>query len=210
MQINNHPLSKFKNQPMIVILLSLVVLSVVAITAESKEEKTVAVITNANPIDRDRVITVGEKADNTERNNAASRGNRSSAVTYKSNQLSDAELIQVLESAGFSGNSLKQAWAIVMRESGGNSNAFNGNSNTGDKSYGLFQINMIGKLGPDRLAKYGLESNDSLFNPQTNARVAYQMSSGGTNWGAWDVGPDAYLNGKNEPKYYYWLAKYPN
>ena len=63
-----------------------------------------------------------------------------------------------------------------MAESGGNPNAFNGNSNTGDKSYGLYQINMIGNLGPARLKQYNLKSNDDLFNPEVNIRVMIKMS----------------------------------
>jgi hypothetical protein len=32
--------------------------------------------------------------------------------------------------------------------------AYNGNRNTGDSSYGIFQINMLGKLGIDRKEKF--------------------------------------------------------
>jgi hypothetical protein len=106
--------------------------------------------------------------------------------------LSDDELLSVLRSAGFEGDSLRIAWAIVMRESTGNANALNDNPKTKDLSYGLFQINMIGKLGPDRLQRYGLSSYEDLHNPLTNARVAYAMSKSGTDWGPWNIGPNAY------------------
>jgi cell wall-associated NlpC family hydrolase len=82
-----------------------------------------------------------------------------------------------------------------MRESGGRPDAFNGNVGTGDRSYGLFQINMLGNLGPARLKQYGLANNEALLDPATNARVAYQMSKGGTDFGAWGVGPNAYRSG---------------
>lgn len=61
--------------------------------------------------------------------------------------------------------------AIAMAESGGNRMAHN--QKPPDNSYGLWQINMIGQLGPRRRAKYGLKSNDDLFAGSTNARVAY-------------------------------------
>jgi hypothetical protein len=100
--------------------------------------------------------------------------------------------MQTLAEAGFKGDGLRTAWAIAMRESGGNPQAFNGNASTGDKSYGLFQVNMLGAMGPSRMRQYGLSSENQLFDPTTNARVAYQMSKGGTDFGAWGIGPNAY------------------
>ena len=100
-------------------------------------------------------------------------------------QLNNSELISVLRSVGFQGSSLKMAWAIVMKESTGRPFAHNQNSRTGDNSYGLFQINMIGAMGPERLRKYGLKTNEDLFEPITNASIAYKMSNGGKNWKAW-------------------------
>lgn len=99
--------------------------------------------------------------------------------------LSDHELIAVLKSAGFKGQNLKEAWAIAKRESGGRPEAFNGNRSTGDQSYGLFQINMIGQLGPDRMQKFNLNSYEDLFDPYRNAEIAYYMSQGGNNWKSW-------------------------
>lgn len=89
--------------------------------------------------------------------------------------------------AGFTGDALRTAVAIGMAESGGNPHSFNGNVRTGDQSYGLFQINMLGNMGPSRRAQYGLSSNDALFDPYQNARVAYAMSGGGKNWGPWST-----------------------
>lgn len=77
------------------------------------------------------------------------------------------------------------AAAIAMAESAGNPMSHNGNAGTGDNSYGLWQINMIGSLGPARRAQYGLPSNEALFDPVTNARVAVAMSGNGTNWSPW-------------------------
>ena len=103
----------------------------------------------------------------------------------------DANLVSILTQAGFSGQGLATAYAVAKAESGGRSTAYNGNTKTGDQSYGLFQINMLGALGPDRRKTFGLSSNDQLFDPATNAKVAYTMSHGGTDWGPWS----AYTNG---------------
>lgn len=77
------------------------------------------------------------------------------------------------------------AAAIAMAESGGNPNSHNGNAGTGDNSYGLWQINMLGSMGPSRRAQYNLPNNEALFDPVTNARVAVAMSNNGQNWGPW-------------------------
>lgn len=96
-------------------------------------------------------------------------------------------LLGWLEASGFTGEKLKTAWAVGMAESGGNPRAFNGNSRTGDKSYGLFQINMIGNLGPARLKQYGLKSNEELFDPMENIKVMKRMSGNGANWSPWSA-----------------------
>jgi hypothetical protein len=98
---------------------------------------------------------------------------------------SDRDLALMLKAVGFKGQDLKEAWAVAKKESNGQPIRFNGNTNTGDNSYGLFQINMISQLGPDRREKFNLRSNFDLLNPVTNAKIAYHMSKGGTNWSAW-------------------------
>ena len=110
-------------------------------------------------------------------------------------------LIDTLRSAGFRGEDLRTAWAIAMAESGGRPTAHNPNASTGDNSYGLFQINMLGGLGPSRLRQYGLSSNEDLFDPSTNASVAFRMSGGGRNWSPWST----FKNGA----YKQYLDKFP-
>jgi hypothetical protein len=106
--------------------------------------------------------------------------------TYKKNeQLSPEDLKDILYFVGFRGKDLQEAWGVAMKESTGRPMAHNQNKATGDNSYGLFQINMIGSLGPARLAQYDLKSNEELFNPITNAKIAFEMSNGGANWKAW-------------------------
>lgn len=116
-------------------------------------------------------------------------------------KLSDKELVSLLKAVGFKGKALKEAWAIAKRESNGRPFAFNGNSNTGDSSYGIFQINMIGSLGPDRREMFGLHSNAQLFDPVLNAQVAYYMSNGGTDWKSWKG---------MTPRAKEWLSRFPS
>lgn len=99
--------------------------------------------------------------------------------------LSDRDLALMLKAVGFKGHDLKEAWAVAKKESNGQPIRFNGNVKTGDNSYGLFQINMISDLGPERRDKFNLRSNFDLLNPVINAKIAYHMSNGGKNWSAW-------------------------
>lgn len=99
--------------------------------------------------------------------------------------LTDIELKDLLFQVGFRGENLREAWAVAKKESNGRPYAFNNNGKTGDKSYGLFQINMIRDLGPDRIEKFGLSDNQDLFNPVINAQVAFWMSKAGQNWSSW-------------------------
>ena len=130
------------------------------------------------------------------------------AYSMRQEILEPGELRELLELVGFEGDALRSAWAIAMRESRGKPIAFNGNLDTGDSSYGLFQINMIGSLGRHRAELYGLDEYDELFDPVTNAVIAYQMSSEGTNFGPWCVGPSGY-NGCRVGDYPYWLTQFP-
>lgn len=115
--------------------------------------------------------------------------------------LSDIDLARLLKAVGFKGQDLKEAWAVAKKESNGQPIKFNGNTKTGDSSYGLFQINMIRDLGPERRDKFNLETNFDLLNPVTNAQVAYHMSKGGQNWSAWKG-----LTAKTRM----WIKKFPH
>lgn len=119
--------------------------------------------------------------------------------------LSDEELVTLLKEIGFEGKALKVAWAVAKKESSGNPRNHNGNRNTGDNSYGIFQINMIDSLGEKRRDKYDLENNKELFDPVTNAEIAYQMSNGGKDWSAWKVYPGQ----KNGERYEMYLKNFP-
>jgi hypothetical protein len=106
--------------------------------------------------------------------------------TYKhSEMLAATDLRDLLWAVGFEGIALKTAWAVARVESNGRPLALNDNTRTGDKSYGIFQINMLGNLGVDRKDKFELVSNKELFDPVTNAEITYYMTKGGSNWSSW-------------------------
>ena len=109
----------------------------------------------------------------------------SNTVYKPSEKLSDYELKELLAAVGFEGKALRTAWAIAKTESSGRPLAYNGNRNTGDSSYGIFQINMLGNLGVARKEKFDLRSNVLLFDPVINAEITYHMTNGGLNWSAW-------------------------
>ena len=109
----------------------------------------------------------------------------SNTVYKPSEMLSDIELKELLAAVGFEGKALRTAWAIAKTESNGRPLAYNGNRNTGDSSYGIFQINMLGNLGVARKEKFDLRSNVLLFDPVINAEITYYMTKGGINWSAW-------------------------
>lgn len=127
--------------------------------------------------------------------------------SLKKTTFSDVELAQLLSAVGFEGKALKTAWAVVKKESNGRPLAFNGNTRTGDSSYGIFQINMIGGLGVVRRDKYDLDSNKDLFDPVTNAEIAYHMSNGGENWISWKI--QAPYTNRDEVRFQYWYERFP-
>lgn len=96
-----------------------------------------------------------------------------------------AEIYQTALAAGFSPEQAVTMTAIALAESGGRPEAHNPNRSTGDNSYGLWQINMIDSLGPARRKEFGIGSDDALFDPQTNAAAAFQVSGGGGNFKPW-------------------------
>lgn len=116
-------------------------------------------------------------------------------TTPSAGSLTGQQVAQLAYQTGFRGEGLVQLVAISKRESNWNPSAFNGNTGTGDQSYGLMQINMLGSLGPSRRAAYGISTNEQLFDPATNLRAAYILSQGGTDfyhWGGYKGEADTY------------------
>lgn len=131
-------------------------------------------------------------------------------VKYKgAKTLTDSQLIELLGAVGFKGKALQTAWAVTKKESGGRPVAHNRNASTGDNSYGLFQINMIGDLGAVRRDKFDILTNDQLLDPVTNAQAAFYMTDGGKDWGSWGLGPNAYDGTAHEHKISEFMLKFP-
>lgn len=84
--------------------------------------------------------------------------------------LPPSEIAKFAYKAGFRGDALNIAVAIALAESGGNTNAYNpelaAGTPPGSGSRGLWQI--YGVAHPQY-------NNDSAFNPEVNARAAYQV-----------------------------------
>lgn len=125
-----------------------------------------------------------------------------------------SKLLDTLMAAGFKGENLREAWAVAMRESGGRADAHNPDRSTGDNSYGMFQINMLGQMGKDRDKKFkqyvdGYTGPDSLFDPLVNARAAAYMTQKGKNWYHWDIDASGYDGGSHSKKYQKFYAQYP-
>jgi hypothetical protein len=139
-----------------------------------------------NRLDDSKPIVLEETIKATEVAKSVSKAKEDQLEKYENaTSLSDKDLKNLLQLVGFKGQNLKEAWAIAKKESNGRPFAFNGNAETGDSSYGIFQINMLGMLGPDRRNKYDLDHNADLFNPVVNAEIAFKMSKGGEDWRAW-------------------------
>ena len=91
---------------------------------------------------------------------------------------------------GWQPDEWKKLRHIIARETGNTCDptVINDNPDTGDLSYGLTQINMIRKLGPDRMTRCGLSAYEDLWNPSINlacARILY-LSAG---WEPWAYTP---------------------
>lgn len=103
--------------------------------------------------------------------------------------LSPAQIAEYAHDAGFRGQDLTVAVAVALAESGGDPKAHN--ATPPDDSYGLWQINMYRGLGPERRDQFDLDSNRELFDPEENARAAWEISGRGDSFGPWST----YTNG---------------
>lgn len=112
-------------------------------------------------------------------------------------RLNYQQVAQLAWDAGWRGKNAQTAVAIARGESG--FDTMNTNFKGLDHSYGLWQINMRNEMGPQRRQQFGLSSNEQLFDPATNARVAYGLwkdRGGFTDWTVYnDRTYTLYLNG---------------
>lgn len=114
----------------------------------------------------------------------------------------DAQIASVAKSAGFRGDGLTIAVSIAIAESSGRTDVVNSLG-----CVGLWQI---------RQSAHPEYSTAQLKDPVTNARAAFKISSGGTDWGAWTTYTSGNSNqfikradtaaGKADPS---WAAKIP-
>lgn len=85
-------------------------------------------------------------------------------------KLSVAEMVNLAQQAGFNNEQAAIMGAIGAAESSGNPKAHNPVGK--DNSYGLWQINMLGKMGPERRKEFGIESDEQLWDPIINSKAA--------------------------------------
>jgi hypothetical protein len=116
-------------------------------------------------------------------------GSEANVAEYTGGKLSAEQVAQMAHAAGFRGQDLINVVAIAKRESGYDPGALNPDRSTGDDSYGLMQINMLGDMGPARRAMFGITNNAQLYDPMTNLKAAFTMYQGHGNslrdWGAY-------------------------
>lgn len=120
-----------------------------------------------------------------------------------------SEILELLRRAGFPEESLNVAAAVVQAESRGNPNATSivtplqaatwNDEHPGEpkhsqeRSFGLFQVNTIAHPEYDE---------GRLLDPDYNARAAFVLSSGGTNWHPWGT----YTAAASDPNsYLHWM-----
>lgn len=188
-------------EKIIAVALSVTFLSVVSAFAQTSGEEKVA------DLQAKEAITIKAVEAEIEAQKAKLAELQLKKFSVKKTPFSDIELAQLLSAVGFEGKALKTAWAVVKKESNGRPLAFNGNTRTGDSSYGIFQINMIGGLGVTRRDKYDLDSNKDLFDAVINAEIAYHMSNGGEDWTSWKI--QAPYTNSDEVRFKYWYERFP-
>jgi hypothetical protein len=99
--------------------------------------------------------------------------------------LTQTDIYQLAKSAGLEDSRAKMAAAIAMVESSGDPNAHN--AKPPDDSYGLWQINMLGSMGPARRKQFGISDNSQLYDPQINAKAMALISQNGGNFNPWST-----------------------
>ncbi len=125
--------------------------------------------------------------------------------------LAPPQLVDLLRSVGFTGDGLRTAWAVAMRESGGRPDALGAVNANGTRDHGLFQINDV-HLG-------SLIDATRVDDPVANARAAFTLSKGGTDWSAWGLGSTGYARhlaqtapdvlGRLTARFQSWYDRYP-
>ena len=87
------------------------------------------------------------------------------------------QIFETMRKAGFPPAVAVTMTAIALRESDGDPNAFNDDKATGDESYGLLQINLLGSLAV-RMKSFGITEGKQLLDPATNAHAGFVLWNG--------------------------------
>jgi hypothetical protein len=141
---------------------------------------------------RNQVSSVSTKYSKYSGNTTIDSGLQSSGSGYtlSAGSMNPQDLAKLLYKQGFRGDHLINMLAISGRESNWKPGAHNGKPP--DDSYGLFQINMLGKLGPARLKQFNISKYEELLDPATNVRAAWILSGGvSKNLSPWGIKGDA-------------------
>ena len=89
---------------------------------------------------------------------------------------SPEQIARIAKTAGIPEKHIPTMVSIAMAESGGDIGArYNPEGNTGEDSYGLWQINMDPRYADERLKLFGIDNKKELFDPVTNAKAAYEI-----------------------------------
>ena len=89
---------------------------------------------------------------------------------------SPEQIARIAKTAGIPDKHIPIMVSIALAESGGDIGArYNPEGNTGEDSYGLWQINMDPRYADERLKLFGIDNKKELFDPVTNAKAAYEI-----------------------------------
>lgn len=143
---------------------------------------------------------------------------RKDRVTSKSLAYSCTDaLVRTLAEAGFTGENLREAWSIAMRESGGDPTLGPGHPAYNQEDVGLFQFNR------PTFMEEAWWDEEKLLDARYSADLAFRLSEGGRNWWLWGLDgqgrldPGAYTSVWTpeqirkwiiEP-YRFWYSKFP-
>lgn len=116
---------------------------------------------------------------------AADTGTPDTTNDWAGGKMTGDQVAKMAYSVGFRGQGLINVIGITNRESDWDPSAHNTNRGTGDNSYGLSQINMLGDLGPSRARLFGITNYDDLLNPLVNLKAMYKLSNNGQDFGPW-------------------------
>lgn len=131
-------------------------------------------------------------------------GSPAGQVTNGGRQIPNDELRVILRRNGWkTDEDVENGLRIIQAESARKDNAEN--FSKADMSYGLFQINMKNDVPGNQgqgnrrranYAKYGVRNDWDLYDPDKNARIAWDISSQGRQFKGWSTAHGAGLDGK--------------